>query len=379
MINNTFSNPIRPHNYDLFYDYRSSRLWNGCYWLNGSWRQITSWHRMQKSYIKRYYPSLKKIQLNQQNQLLGIDHGGLVAIDQDKDSMILQSSWTKAERSYGLHVDYEGKIWLGKSNGLFFFENNTLLPAGIDHPAFHNRIEDVDQLPDSSLVLGTKGYGVLIWKKNKIISITTDEGLTTNMMEDLHVDDQGILWAGTLNGLNKITFDGDGEARVRAFTTSNGLPSNEIYQIKSHKGQVWLCTSGGLVKFNEPQENLNSANPILQEVIVNGHFSKDSTLKYHHNNLEFRFLTVNFRMNGKIPYRYRLHQKDNWQYTHNLSVNYPALPRGNYRFEVQSQNEDGYWSNSTAYAFSISPPWVGYLVVSWCGSFGFKFFGIQRL
>ncbi len=112
-----------------------------------------------------------------------------------------------------------------------------------------------------------------------------------------------------------------------------------------------------MVKFNEPQENLNSANPILQEVIVNGHFFKDSTLKYHHNNLEFRYLTVNFRMNGKIPYRYRLHQKDNWQYTHNLSVNYPALPRGNYRFEVQSQNEDGYWSNSTAYAFSISPPW----------------------
>ena len=49
--------------------------------------------------------------------------------------------------------------------------------------------------------------------------------------------------------------------------------------------------------------------------------------------------------------------KNNWQYSQNLSVNYPSLPEGDYSFEVQAQNEDGYWSESTKYAFSIFPPW----------------------
>ena len=43
--------------------------------------------------------------------------------------------------------------------------------------------------------------------------------------------------------------------------------------------------------------------------------------------------------------------------TQNLTVNYPQLPPNDYRFEVQAQNQDGYWSPGATYAFTIRPPW----------------------
>jgi ligand-binding sensor domain-containing protein len=38
---------------------------------------------------------------------------------------------------------------------------------------------------------------------------------------------------------------------MRHFDTKNGLPSNEVYQLLSDsKGYIWICTDGGLVKYN---------------------------------------------------------------------------------------------------------------------------------
>ncbi|MCB0551444.1 MAG: hypothetical protein KDD19_28015, partial [Phaeodactylibacter sp.] len=172
--------------------------------------------------------------------------------------------------------------------------------------------------------------------------------------------ENGILWVGTLNGLNKVTFDTAGRTTVRRFTVANGLPSNEIYKVKSYAGQVWLCTAGGLVKFHEPEVDKEAPTPRIQYLNVNGAampLAAGQEFNHQQNSLEFRFLAINYRQNGRIPYRYRLNEKADWQYTENLTVNYPQLPPGAYRFEVQAQNQDGYWSPSTTHAFTILPPW----------------------
>jgi signal transduction histidine kinase len=299
--------------------------------------------------------------INEVGELLGCNRNRFYFIDIDNDTLKLGSYiFRSQERTFALHTDHQERLWVGNNRGIFEFRDSILHAPDIDHPAFRTRVEDIDELPDSSLVFGTKGLGIVRWKGKDIIQITTDDGLTADMIEDVHVDENGIIWVGTLNGLNKVTFDSENSQIVRQFTMANGLPSNEIYQIKSYEGQVWLCTAGGLVKFHEPEAETLSAAPIIQYIHVNGtpiSFSGDRAFSYQQNNLEFRYLTINYRQNGQIPYRYRLNETDDWQYTQNLSVNYPQLPPGDYRFEVQSQNQDGYWSAGTNYAFSIQPPW----------------------
>lgn len=331
----------------------------------------------QKQYF--HYGHLTKIESLGNDKLMGVARQGISILDK-KNHFVEYNSNKKISRSFAIYQDIKKRIWIGNTAGIYQFKDSVLLQPNISHPAFYHRVEDIDELPDSTIAFGTKGFGVICWKGDNILQITDEDGLTSNMLEDIHIDKNGILWAGTLNGLNKITFDSLGQPIVRTFTTFNGLPSNEINQIKSYEGQLWLCTSGGLVKFHEAEENTFSPQPIIQWAKVNGNvvnLSETNSFFYHQNDFEFRYFTINYRMNGNIPYRYRIHLNDEWQYAKSLNINYPSLPPDNYTFELQSQNEDGYWSESTTFSFVVQSPWWKTWWFRTIGIFGISFLGYR--
>lgn len=357
-----FNNLPGYENWDLLYDPKKEVLWSsGKYWKDGSWHVLKIRYAMPQR--ERLFSSqvFQKQHFTASGDLLGCDNSGFYILDTENDTIkFAPFPYGLRERTYAVDTRRDGSIWVGNNRGIFQFKNNSLEAPDIDHPAFKNRVEDIDEMPDSSLVFGTKGYGVIHWKDKQLIALGTAEGLTSNMIEDVHVDEAGVLWVSTLNGLNKITFDSNREARIRSFTVANGLASNEIYKIRSNAGQLWLCTSEGLIKFIEPELDTTARQPLIQALHINNKpmaLAQDPTFRYDQNNLEFDFLTINFRQNGNIRYRYRIQADADWQYTKNRSVNYSQLAAGTYQFELQSQNESGYWSASTTYRFSITPPW----------------------
>ncbi len=344
---------------DLFYDRARDIIWTGSfYWKESRWITPVVWNTILKKIIKVQSKTLKNLQLNKDGNLVGGRRNGLYFFNLKKDSAIHVYSESRIE---GMLVSKQSKkLWIGTSEGLFEFKDNKFHSPNIKHPLFNHRVEAIDELMDSTLVFGTKGYGVILWKDNQLTQLTDENGLVSNMIEDIHVDHNNTIWIGTLNGLNKVSFNSMEDIKVRQFTMTTGLPSNEVYQIKSQKDQLWLCTGGGLVKFQEHPENRIAPKPILQEIKVNQKalITPLKTLfTYTENSFSFNFLGINYNMFGQVPYRYRLYKADNWQYTKNLTVNYPTLMAGDYEFEVQAQNEDGYWSESTYYDFSILPPW----------------------
>ena len=381
------------HNHDLLYQPSRDLLWsNGAYWKNGHWNFV-KWgrHAITGKRGQLRTSKLEKLHINTAGDLVGCSSTGFLSIDIENDSVRFNTLNIKGlrERTFAIHTDTKQRLWVGNTRGLFEFRDSQLISPGLDHPAFHHRVEDIHEYPDGTLVLGTKGYGVILWKDTSIVQITTQNGLASNMLEDVHVDENGILWAATLNGLSKINRRLGAAPLVRSFTMANGLPSNEIYQIKSYEGQVWLCTAGGLVRFREPPIDTISIRPILASIKVNNNLlgaTANPRLAHHQNNLEFQFLGINYCMNGRIPYRYRLQYAAPWQYTQNRVANYPALPPGKYKFEVQSQNEDGYWSGSSTYSFTVLPPWwdsrwfrtlAGLVIVA--TGYGFYRYRIQQL
>ncbi|MCB0634028.1 MAG: histidine kinase, partial [Lewinella sp.] len=355
-----FSAPREGLHADLYYESGRDRLWcGGAYYQNGQWQYPKI--KQAGKLVDFRSANLKKHQFNAKGEIFAGNNAGFFIIEAVKDRLTYQSFLhIGRQRTNALHIDRRDQLWVGTVSGLYLFKDSMLIAPNPDHPAFSARIEDIDELPDSTLVLATKGYGVVLWKGEKVQQIATQNGLTSNMLEDVHVDEQGVIWVGTLNGLNKITWDTQERYSVRSFTVSNGLPSNEIYQLKSGNGQLWLCTAGGLVRFHELPPNEHTDPPIIEAVVVNGAVSDtihEKRFRYDQNNFEFRYLAINYRLDGQINYRYRLQAKLPWQHTKNLSVNYPALNPGHYAFEVQAQNEDGFWSNTTAFHFIIAPPW----------------------
>jgi len=358
---------------DFYFHKESEKLWVGEYFYQNNRLKRSEYVNgdfIGPVLVKKFYYDFKN------DKLFAMSFSGWYEIDLKSNELFrpnikrnlrsnnfnLQNNniWaSNSKRVYAILNDAMNRFWIGNDNGIFQFKDSFFVAPRIEHPSFKTRVESIEQMSDSSIVLGTKGWGVTIWKNNDIISITEEKGLTTNMIETLHIDDSNNIWAGTLNGLNKISISSD-TIKVRRYTISNGLPSNEIYKITSIENQIWLGTGGGLVKFVERAENLHSPPPFIQEVKVNGSnasMSTNSRFSYGNNNWSFKYTTINFRQQDHTLYRYRISTDDPWELTYNRKVNYAKLSSGIYSFEVQSQNEDGYWSASTKHQFEILLPW----------------------
>ncbi|MFN8285861.1 MAG: histidine kinase [Chitinophagales bacterium] len=76
---------------------------------------------------------------------------------------------------------------------------------------------------------------------------TTDDGLPSSEVYDVFQDSKGFIWMATDHGL--AMFDG---YSFKTFNTDNGLPDNTIFKIKEdYKGILWVQTfSKGIYSFN---------------------------------------------------------------------------------------------------------------------------------
>ena len=352
---------------DLFYDEKRKILWAGNYLshFNGtSWKQIDYIDPFDYD-TKINYPVGKFINSKTENQLLVSSWTNIGKLDLiSKTFHPLPSSKNLSHRIFSGFEDINGQLWLGRSNGLWRLQGDTTpVRPEIMHPSFYNRIEAIQQLRDSTFVFGTKGKGILLWKDDQFTEITATDGLTSNMIENIYVDKKGVIWVGTLIGLNKVIRQPDGSFSIEKITLHHGLPSNEINKVEVINDEVWVATTKGLVRFPYDQQLSEVSDPpFFEKVLINDEVidlgNTDLTFSHQQNNISLHFLTINYRQNGKIPYRYRLApSQKGWKETRNREIFFPVLDNGDYHFEVQSQNEDGIWSDSTIYDFKILPPW----------------------
>jgi ligand-binding sensor domain-containing protein len=266
-----------------------------------------------------------------------------------------------SRRILAMYEDNQSRIWVGKIDGLFQYDKNGFSRPSFDHPVFHIRIEDIKQLDDGTIVLGTKGSGVALWKDTLITIIDENRGLTANMVENLAIDARQNIWVGTLNGLNLLKYNEQQAAWVvKRITMAHGLPSNGIYDLLPAGDGMYVATAEGVVKLPPDAESVTALpSPFVEQILVNGRAVAAPDLlhlKYNERNIQLRYVCINFKFDGAITYRYRLTSETDWSYTQDRSVNYAALSPGQYTFELQSQNEDWQWSEPLSIPFSIAKP-----------------------
>lgn len=347
----------------LHYDPVQKSLWKGSVSLSRhspiAWNQAFNINAT-RQVIRRNTPGHKNFKIKDR-RLWASSFNGFGRINLDNGEMEIDSwNFGLQQRTLVAFEDLAGRIWIGNLQGLFEFKDNRLVRPEARHPAFSLRVEDIDQLADSTLVIGTKGEGVLLWKGDQVIQLSKSSGLTTSMVERVHVDPEQNIWVGTLNGLNRITRHGADSFTVMPLTLADGLPSNEINHITSHNGQTWVATTRGLVRIppDEKQPPI-TPSPILERVKVNNRIvsaKEVPSLPHTQNNLQFTFLAINFAMQGNIRYRYRLLPIQEWQTSTDRTTTYSQLGPGRYTFQVQAANQAGQWSDTTEWSFQIQLP-----------------------
>ena len=276
-----------------------------------------------------------------------------------------------------LYTDRAGNIWMGmQSTGLVCFIKNTgqIKWYGSNVSVGAGNVEDITQTNDGSILFACRGNGVYKINKpltvqEKIILLTTDDGLASNRVYNMFTDSDGYTWFSTSNGL---TVWNPYKKDYYNFYKEDGLLQDEISgrcsEIK--KGFIAVPLKYGFVLVNRdnlPGSNNNQLLPIaIHRFTVNGkafahniQYIHDITLAYTQNNLSIDFSAQCFDNTSAVQYKYRLLGLDtSWTFIYsrtNLSLF--ALPPGRYTLQLYAFNKNTHAAGKYyELNVSITPP-----------------------
>lgn len=266
---------------------------------------------------------------------------------------------------YDLHPAPDNKLWVGtQDSGAFLWDPATrtvsqhlTLEQGLPASFVLSLFVDAE----GALLLGTE-QGLAEYRDGRLSVFTAKDGLPDDTITFVTASpEDGALWVGTNRGL-ATRFNG----RWRSYTRRQGLPGDETNTGTAWwdaRGRLWAGTVHGYAVLENYPPKLNPVPPQVHIEEIRQHeeqlpLDESPTFAYYQNELRFRFVGLSMTDPARIRYRYRLAGlEDQWTETASREVRYPALPPGEFSFEVLASNNDGLWTETPArYHFSIRQP-----------------------
>ncbi len=281
---------------------------------------------------------------------------------------------------WGITQGANNNVIITTRNGICTYRNGELEGVNLDITLFNNRINVALQDNLGNYWLGYSGHGIVKTsvgaKQHRYI--TTEEGLTSDLIYNLIFDINGDLIVGSERGVDRLILDDDFELnRIKSYGNVEGINGIRTLYNSIHldtKGDIWLGNSKGLIKYNSSQENYNEHPPVIyisgvalnynnliwekEKLEPDRRVPESIKLNFNDNNLIFSFLGNSLRNPEAVTYRYRLSGLEDWSpITKKREAVYTNIPPGDYIFQVRAANSDGVWSKDTAeIQVTIVPP-----------------------
>lgn len=306
-----------------------------------------------------------------------------------------------------VYVDPDGVIWVGTINGwLHRFENGRFVPVANVKSRVNQMIKD----KNGALWVATFGSGLCKVTGSAVQSYDTSHGLSNNIVSSILIDQSGIIWAGTVKGLNRFE-----NGTITALYREDGLPDDVVYCIledrnrnfwiscnrgiyllhrhdleryitggkaplkpvlfgkesgmrsvecnggnqpcgwQTHDGKLWFPTTNGVSVIDPNNLGVNKVPPplVIDKILINNQVipvidGEAEISEAGGGDLEIHYTAPSFIVPEKIQFKYRLEPFDKrWiEAEEQRSVKYTGLPPGEYRFRVTACNSDGVWNHS---------------------------------
>ena len=307
--------------------------------------------------------AIKSFSIDNNNRLALALSSGVIVLDDRINNFQFSSRHFKHSknfvnnRAYKVFYDSGQNLWFSNINGLYKKAGGTLTKYFDDNAALSSRINDIQELPDRTLVLATDGHGIVLVKDNKIIHhINQTNGLTNNICKKLYVKGNDV-WVVTNNGINRISINGD-HTIPDNFEYTSSLLTDDVNDIYVGSDTVYFATNNGLVYFHYTKSNAIDAQPkvhissIINNKTAQSLGEKSYTFQPSDNNIIFTYSAIEFQ-NRNITYRYRLKSSANWTETRTRRVEFPSLEPGKYTFEVSAKTNNSRWSEPSTVSFEL--------------------------
>ncbi|MBQ6081622.1 MAG: response regulator [Bacteroidales bacterium] len=298
--------------------------------------------------------------------------------------------------------DSSGNIWIGAWNGMYQFGDNTPQPVKVENnnvvnisdilplkdgrilfssyawDVFYLKDDDLYQtdIPDEGrdmihnvitmaqdlrgrIWLGSYGYGLLCWDGDKVLRLTSADGLPDNNILSFQQDFSGSMWVSTFHGIARISLQDDlQDAEIQVFP---GLQYHEKSGCRSSDGLVFFGGNHGLTFFDPKSLSATRQCPTihLEDLKIWGQSvrpaPKGSVLKqtlaytdrisldHRQRSFAIDFAGNDFFSSNNLTYKYRLKGFDkDWVDAGTYRrASYSNLHPGDYTFEAVAIGEDG--------------------------------------
>ncbi len=293
--------------------------------------------------------------------------------EENKDFVLLTGKYAIVEykkdrlskyATSGFNTDacyFKKGLYVGKKEGVYLYDKGNSTERKLPIKGLNSTVSDLEPT-ESNLYIATKGSGLFIYS-NSYRQLTEENGLSSNFINDVYIQNDTVIWICTSRGLDRIAYSGNGVLSINTLNKSHGLASDDILDVELFNDTLWVVNSIGVgaipiadIKFNQIK---NSYPLILTRVLVNesSNFDKDK-LSYNQNNIQIKFEAVSLKNKSTVSYRYKLRKTDpNWQYTNVGNINLGSLSPGSYQVLIQAIVEGNPQSNPIEYSFVIYPPY----------------------
>lgn len=344
-------------------------------WIGTSNGGLSMYNLSNRKLLYPYYPNMLILQANKVSNVTALEvdkqgniwvgtNGGLVYYEpkNDKTDILTQVNGLQNNDISALFCDENGIVWVGhqqKGISKISGSNISKLDIGIifTPTCFYGN--------ESNLWVGTQGMGLFHLNGNKVLEhYSIDNGLLSNLITALSYDSKGNIIVGTNRGLNKININDNTKS---SFGPKEGFIGVEVKQNAFYRDQednIWCGTASGLTKIQTRflKVNINPAIININRLRVNLEdrpLKQDANFEYNYNSILIDYKAICISDASKVEYKVRLlGAETEWQpNTKQTYANFPALPAGDYVFEVKAKNNSGIWSeNPQQYRFTILPP-----------------------
>ncbi len=259
---------------------------------------------------------------------------------------------------------FRDTMYIGLNNGMYIQSHDSVSKLSDHFFTFDHSITDMSRLENDLFCYSTIQSGIWIDHHGKKWNIKKEDGLFSNHINTIFLEDKNTIWVGSNHGVNRIQFQEDGTYQIIGISKADGLSSNQIKNIFCKDSLVWINTNHGLHFLAQDQLNLfdNRQSYLRLSGIELGDqwISEEEGISIpSKSDIRFHISEIYF---GKNPllFRYRLkEQHHSWQYTTDRYIDYSNLSPGYYTLEIQSCVRKDH-CNSEVLAFPFKVPTVFY-------------------
>lgn len=275
---------------------------------------------------------------------------------------------------YNLHLDQIPKriisvakterfLWLGTAEGLWkvpFTDFDSVVQV---KPRLLNvRINQIISTENDQILLATMGKGLALLNDDTLIFCTENEGLLSNLVNEIVLENDALVWVATTQGLSSVNYFTEPSLKVkRNFGQTDGIISKNITHLAICYGRLWMASNKGMysAKLNDLSKEANRPIVYFLDCTFEGEsVVAQDFLLHSQNTLLFSFQGISHRKPQSNFYRYKIElkgQEGEWILTNDAKVQLIDLPPGRYTFSVQARTIDNLWSNASSFQFRIVP------------------------